>query len=124
MITVKRFNNNSADWDSFVPSANNGTIFHTRRFLGYHPEDRFSDHSLEFYKKGKLISVLPAAEIKSEDKFQLVSHPGASLGSFVVPEDLSFADTLEIVAQLSEYAKANNFDSIRLTQPPTIYSRR
>ena len=71
-----------------------------------------------------MISVLPAAEIESEDKFQLVSHPGASMGSFVVPEDLSFADTLEIVAQLAEYAKANQFDSIRLTQPPTIYSRR
>ncbi len=124
MITVKRYINNAKDWDAFVSSANNGTIFHTRRFLSYHPEDRFSDHSLEFYKKEKLVSILPAAEVKSGDTFQLVSHPGASMGSFVVPEDLSFADSLEIVAQLTEYAKANKFDNIRLTQPPTIYSRR
>ena len=124
MITVKRFNNNSAAWDKFVSSANNGTLFHTRRFLSYHPEGRFNDHSLEFYKKEKLISVLPAAIIENESKQQLVSHPGASVGSFVVPEDLAFADALAVVAQLSEYAKTNNIDSIQLTQPPTIYSRR
>ena len=124
MITVKRFNNNSAAWDSFVSLANNGTLFHTRRFLSYHPEGRFNDHSLEFYKKGKLISILPAAIIANDGRRQLVSHPGASVGSFVVPEDLAFADALAMVEQLSEYAKANNFDGIRLTQPPTIYSRR
>ena len=124
MITVKRFNNNSAAWDSFVSSANNGTLFHTRRFLSYHPEGRFNDHSLEFYKKEKLISLLPAAIIENDGKRQLVSHPGASVGSFVVPEDLAFVDALAVVAQLSEYAKTNNIDSIRLTQPPTIYSRR
>lgn len=124
MITVKRFNNDSEGWDSFVSKANNGTIFHTRRFLGYHPEGRFKDHSLEFYKKEKLISVLPAAIIKNDGKEQLVSHPGASVGSFVVPEDLAFVDALEIVEQLTQYARIKNFNNICLTQPPTIYSRR
>ena len=100
MITVKRFNNNSSAWDNFVSSANNGTLFHTRRFLNYHHEGRFNDHSLEFYKKGKLVGVFPAALIESGDQRQLVSHPGASVGSFVVPEDLAFADALEMVEQL------------------------
>jgi len=124
MITVKRFNNNSSAWDNFVSSANNGTLFHTRRFLNYHHEGRFNDHSLEFYKKGKLVGVFPAALIETGNKRQLVSHPGASVGSFVVPEDLAFADALEMVEQLVDYSKRENLDGIKLTQTPTIYSKR
>ncbi len=124
MITVKQFDNNSSAWDNFVPSANNGTLFHTRRFLSYHPEGRFNDHSLEFYKKGKLVGVFPAAIVETENGRTLVSHPGASVGSFVVPEDLAFADAMEMVNQLVEYSKRENFDRIKLTQTPTIYSKR
>ncbi len=124
MITVKRINNNSPAWDNFVFSANNGTLFHTRRFLNYHPEERFNDYSLEFYKKEKLVSVFPAAIIETESSRTLVSHPGASVGSFVVPEDLAFADALEMVERLIEYSKKEGFDGIKLTQPPTIYSKR
>ena len=124
MITVKQFDNNSSAWDNFVSSANNGTLFHTRRFLSYHPEGRFNDHSLEFYKKGKLVGVFPAAIVETENGRTLVSHPGASVGSFVVPEDLAFADAMEMVNQLVEYSKRENFDSIKLTQTPTIYSKR
>lgn len=124
MITVKRFNNNSPAWDNFISSANNGTLFHTRRFLNYHHEGRFNDHSLEFFKKGKLVGVFPAAIIETENSRILVSHPGASVGSFAVPEDLTFADALEMVEQLIEYSKSENFNGIKLTQPPTIYSKR
>ncbi len=124
MITLKRYNNNSVEWDSFVYSANNGTLFHTRKFLGYHPSDRFQDHSLVFLKKEKPISLLPAAEIIEDNKRWLVSHPGASVGSMVVNENLAFADALNIVEKLVHYAGSNGFNGIRLTQPPTIYSKR
>ncbi|GIS72345.1 MAG: hypothetical protein CM1200mP10_19220 [Candidatus Neomarinimicrobiota bacterium] len=72
-----------------VWQANNGTIFHTRKFLAYHPQDRFIDHSLIFCKKNKPYVLLPAAEVINVQDKMLISHPGASMGSFVVPEDLS-----------------------------------
>ena len=69
MIKVKNFlKNNYLAWDSFVRSANNGTIFHLQEFLNYHPEDRFKDNSLEFYKNNKLLSVFPAADIFKDGK--------------------------------------------------------
>ena len=52
-------------WDSFVKNANNGTLFHLRKFLSYHPKGRFVDHSIEFYKKNTLYSVFPAAELNN-----------------------------------------------------------
>ena len=111
-------------WDSFVKNANNGTLFHLRKFLSYHPEDRFVDHSIEVYKKNILFSVFPAAESNINGKNLLVSHPGLTVGSFVVPERISISDSLELIRVLINYAKKNKFDGIRLTIPPVFYQNR
>ena len=124
-ITVRKYKQSDFEaWDKFVDQSNNGTLFHSRRFLGYHPKNRFNDHSLIFKKKEKVIGVLPAAVIVEDGKKILVSHPGTSVGSCTVPEDLSFSDALRIVEKLSSYCVGNNFCKIRITQPPLIYSRR
>ena len=35
----------------------------------------------------------------------LISHPGATVGSFALPENLSIADAFELANKLIEYAK-------------------
>ena len=108
-------------WDDFVSNCNNGTIFHLRAFLSYHPKGRFKDHSLIVTKKGKWFSVFPAAEEIVNNKKYLVSHPGTSIGSFVLPDILSISDSLELAKLLSSYAKENMFDAIRIKIPPILY---
>ena len=125
MLTIKRHSkNNKLMWDTFVDHANNGTMFHLRRFLSYHPEGRFVDHSLEFYKKNTLFSVFPAAELNINGENLLVSHPGSTVGSFVFQEGISISDSLELVKILINYAKNNKFEGIRLTIPPIFYQNR
>tara|TARA_B100002052_G_scaffold234126_1_gene217262 strand:- start:2068 stop:3033 length:966 start_codon:yes stop_codon:yes gene_type:complete len=125
MITIKRHSKkNKFLWDSFVKNANNGTLFHLRRFLSYHPEDRFIDHSIEFYKKNTLFCVFPAAELNINGKNLLVSHPGSTVGSFVVPESVSISDSLELVQILIDYTKKNKLGGVRLTIPPIFYQNR
>ena len=125
MIKVKKFSkDNYLAWDSFVRNANNGTIFHLRKFLNYHSEERFKDNSIEFYKGNNLLSVFPAADIMKEGKRILVSHPGASYGSFITKEDLSIKDAIEIVEELKGYAIKEGFDGIQMTIPPSFYSNR
>ena len=59
-IDVYKFEeSNSSDWDEFVNNASNGTLFHTRKFISYHPQDRFQDHSIYFHNKGKYYAVFP-----------------------------------------------------------------
>lgn len=124
-MTIKQFKYSfDEQWDLMVLDANNGTLFHTRRFLSYHPPGRFTDHSLIFNKNNQPYILFPAAEKEIDGKRFLVSHPGTSYGSFIVPEDISFADSYDIVESLIEYAKSQNFKGIRLTPPPTIYNRR
>ena len=95
MFKIYRYTDSDRNlWDNFVPIGNNGTLFHLRSFLNYHPPGRFLDHSLLVEKKGKLFSVFPAAEKKIGDCNCLVSHPGSSIGSFIVPDNLSIAYSL------------------------------
>ena len=125
MFTLHQYiNQNESPWDKFVLSSNNGTLFHLRKFLNYHPQDRFQDHSILIEKKQKLFSVLPAAELIVDGKRILVSHPGSTIGSFVVPENLSIADAMSMSEALVSYLKENNFSGIRITLPPTLYQRR
>ena len=125
MFTIKKLSKtNYVAWDNFVNKANNGTLFHLRQFLSYHPDDRFIDHSIEFYKNDALFSVFPAAESFIKNKRFLVSHPGLTMGSFVTFENLSISNSMKLVETLVDYAAQNGFEGIRLTVPPLFYHNR
>ena len=88
MKVKKHHTTNVNTWEQFLIQENMGTIFHTRKFLSYHPNRRFLDHSLLFYKKNHLNAVFPAAEIKKQDKKILISHPGVSFGGFATKKNI------------------------------------
>lgn len=73
-------------WDEFVSEKSvNGTFLQTRRFLNYHPEGRFIDHSYMVYdEKGNLIAVVPACEELIEGKHVLYSHKGSTFGGLII----------------------------------------
>ena len=111
-------------WDDFVWSANNGTIFHTRRFLSYHPDDRFVDSSLIFTKKDRILALLPAVDFNDAGQRLLISHRGASYGGFVIRDTLSIREAFQLVESLLDFAREQGFNGIDLTPPPQIYLRR
>ena len=124
-MEIKLYNDDlKKEWEDFVWSANNGTIFHTRKFLSYHPKDRFIDRSLMFFKKGKCIALLPAVDFSNNGERTLFSHRGASYGSFVVNDTLPIKDAFEIVDAFLKYVKSVGFDAVDITPPPQIYMRR
>tara|TARA_B110000444_G_scaffold260960_1_gene310173 strand:- start:2403 stop:3371 length:969 start_codon:yes stop_codon:yes gene_type:complete len=125
MLKIRKFKlSDNKLWEDFITSSNNGTLFHYRKFLNYHPDDRFEDHSLLIFKKNKLISVFPASIINVNKQKKLISHPGLSVGSLVSLENLSFSDSIEIVKSLVSYSKLNGFSDIQITIPPIIYQKR
>jgi hypothetical protein len=111
-------------WDNFVWQSNNGTLFHTRAFLAYHPPQRFNDDSLLFFKEGRLLAVLPAATRAGDTTRILRSHPGASFGSFVVEAGLSLRDAERLVTHFLAYCHERGYAGAEVTLPPQIYLRR
>ncbi len=124
MLKTERFKENDADWwDEYIRQADNGTIFNTRRFLSYHPPDRFTDHSLIFKSKNKVRAVFPAIELMMDKDRVLYSHRGASFGGFIY-RDLGIREAFDLIETLKKYAKDHGFSRIMITLPPIVYMKK
>ena len=68
-ITIRKYKQSDKnEWDDFIHSSSNGTIFHMQSFLSYHIDRQFKDHSLIFEKRGTIIAVFPAAKVTMDKK--------------------------------------------------------
>ncbi len=110
------------EWDDFVRNSKNGTIFHLRKFLKYHPAGRFEDASLRIARNGELVSVFPAALVEKKGELIFQSHPGASFGGLVVSENLMLRDVINITGKLISHAENIHSRRLLLTIPPDYYS--
>ena len=68
----------SAEWNEFVERSKNGTFLFHRSYMDYHA-DRFTDHSLMVWNKGRLSALLPA----NEHDGTLYSHQGLTYGGLI-----------------------------------------
>jgi hypothetical protein len=107
------------EWEAFVKSANNGTVFHRLAFLDYHRPERFVFHHLMFYEGDSLVALLPA----SLSGGVLTSPAGASFGGFVVAPRLALQTADHIVKALLAYGRDSGIAEIVLTPPMQVYSR-
>lgn len=112
------------DWDRFVADSRNGTFFHTRRFLHYHPPERFADVSLMFEDGGNLCAVLAAAAIEEGGQRWLVAHPGASYGGLVLSPKFGMEETGEVLRALRAHARERGFHGIRFLRLTPLSVRR
>ncbi len=111
-------------WDYFITHSDNGTIFHQRKFLGYHDAEKFEDSSLLFYDRDKIFAAFPSAIIEKEGKRVLYSHPGASYGGFVIGDKIGLEETNEMVKLMLNKASNLKCNSIIITQTPSYYFRK
>ena len=80
--------------------SNNGNLFHTRKFLSYHPQEKFVDASILLRKNKKIVAVV-AANL-TEDSF--FSHGGTSCGGPILGVNrCGVGDAREIVKAVNSY---------------------
>ena len=109
-------------WDRFVmEEAQNGTFLQTRRFLSYHPPERFADASLLVTRKNKeLLAVVPAARCEAEGELRFRSHPGSTFGGPVLSKRVTQAkQLLEIIDALDAY-NAERYAACELKITPQL----
>ncbi len=103
-------------WNTFLPTTTNGTLLLHRDFLGYHAE-KFTDCSLLFYRKQKLIALLPA----NRAGCTLYSHQGMSYGGLLVRPGIRTADVLHCWLALAAYCQREGILEVVYTPVPTYY---
>ena len=105
-------------WDAFVSASRNGTFLLERGFMDYHA-DRFTDHSLLFYRDERLIALLPAEEHEGI----LNSHGGLTYGGFIVGTSSTAVSTLKCFEALKKYLQeAPQLHTLRYSPPPAFYT--
>ncbi|MCM1082972.1 MAG: peptidoglycan bridge formation glycyltransferase FemA/FemB family protein [Clostridium sp.] len=115
-----------SQWDNFVLKESiNGTFLQTRRFIQYHPKDRFTDHSLVIYKGNTIVACVLACELEEAEGKRFFSHKGTTYGGIVVsPNVYNTRNSSMIIDMLEEYLKSEGFYSIYLKMTPSIFSRK
>ncbi len=108
-----------SQWDTLVRESKNGTFLHCRDFIEYHGS-RFTDHSLLFFEKGKLLSVIPGHI--QENTFY--THAGLTYGGFVLPASIHSTQVLDMFSLLVRYLKEQNIKKVIYKAIPHIYHRQ
>jgi len=103
-------------WNDFVTRSKNGVFLFYRDYMEYH-SDRFRDHSLLFFKNGKLIGLLPA-NIKGDT---LQSHEGLTFGGIISGYDMKVPIMMEIFERLVTHCKEEGIKKIVYKAIPYIY---
>lgn len=103
-------------WDEFIRNAKNATFLFERDFMDYHA-DRFTDHSLMVFKKGKLVTVLPA----NIQENTLHSHQGLTYGGLVLGKRTNFEETVIIFTRLLKFLESQGVTTLNLKLLPNIY---
>lgn len=117
MITIKRYSIEQKNlWDAFVDASKNGTFMLKRGYMDYHA-DRFSDHSLLFYRDEELVALLPASQHDDE----LRSHGGLTYGGMITNRKMTVQLMLSLFESLKEYMQENSIARILYKRVPSIY---
>ncbi len=105
-----------SSWDNFVSKSKNGIFLFHRDYMEYH-SNRFRDNSLIFFKKGKVVGLLPA----NINNATLHSHAGLTFGGIIYTFDMSTTLMMEIFKNLIGYCKEQGIRKIMYKAIPHIY---
>lgn len=103
-------------WNEFLGRAKNPLFMFHRDYMEYH-NDRFTDHSLMFYRRGELTALFPANE--KDDMLQ--SHGGLTCGGLIVDTKFRQHTADDCMCGLLEYANREGFKSVLYKTIPHIY---
>lgn len=126
-LTIERYQDSMAkEWDKFVfGSSANGTFLQSRRFLSYHPAERFVDFSLVIRKGQEIVAVVPACSREGENGAEFVSHAGSTFGGIVVsPKYLAISKAISLVGLVDEWLKEAGFCVSTLKQTADFFCRK
>lgn len=111
-------------WDQFVrDESRNGGIFQERKFLAYHPKDRFKDCSLLFHMDNRLFGILPAARVIGADgSDEVISHPGSTAGGLVFHRTAILREVLAMLESAISLYRADGAKRLEFRLAEPIFS--
>ena len=102
------------EWDTFIyERAVNGTFLQTRKFLSYHPKDRFRDCSVIVKRKGMIVAVCPACESFENGTKVFMSHGGSTYGGLIISSSIyKIEKMIQLIRDMENFLKSAGFFKI------------
>ena len=117
MFEIERYTLAKKDvWDQFVRQSKNGTFLFLRDYMDYH-SDRFADHSIMAWHKGRPYAVLPA----NIDGDTLHSHQGLTYGGWLMGRQATVEGMCSIFKQMGDIARQSGIRQMTYKAIPWIY---
>ncbi len=113
---IRYTSNEKKQWNDFLDNSRFDTFLFYREFMDYHA-DRFVDCSFLFFRKHKLIALIPG-NISDQIYY---SHQGLTFGGLISSRELTMKDTLQFFEQLKNYLKEIGISEIIYKPVPLIY---
>lgn len=111
-------------WDQFVfEQALNGTFLQSKRFLNYHPKERFEDASyLVFDEKGHLAALCPGCKCLENELQIFYSHKGSTFGGIIIDsKNYEIEKIINIIEALQEQLIKDSYQKVILKITPDIF---
>lgn len=119
MFEIRRYTAADHDaWNDYVGRARNATFLFYREYMDYHA-DRFRDHSLMFYKAGRLYAVMPAHAVGEI----FCTHRGLTYGGLLMDEGVTTANVLTLFEELNDELRREGFRRVLYRAIPWVYHR-
>ncbi len=109
-------------WNRLVDNSKNGTFLFNRSFMDYHAH-RFTDASVLFEQKGKVVAVFPA-NWNAEERI-VCSHGGLTYGGLILSPEVTTVQVMQMCTLLCRhYAEEYGAHTLIYKPIPYIYSLR
>jgi len=119
-MEIRRYTPDDAQrWNQFVAESKNGTFLLDRRYMDYH-SDRFHDHSLMVFRRGKLYALLPG----NVDGDTFFSHQGLTYGGLIMNEKATAADVIQVFKSLNDLLRSEGLRRVVYKPTPWIYHQQ
>lgn len=119
MIEIVRYTSDRIiEWDAFVGQSKNATFLFYRGYMDYH-SNRFKDHSVMFYEKGRLCAILPAND---DGQGGFWSHRGLTYGGLLMNNRCKAAHVCEMMTVLNDYLRTQGFTHVVYKHIPWVYT--
>lgn len=113
------------EWDRYIDSSVNGTIFHKRKFLSYHKDKFAGKEKYLVIENGTSLYAQICMTIEEENGKKIAKSPyGASYGGFVFQTIPTYTRGREIVGLFMEYLRQEGVDICILTNPIAACSEK
>ncbi len=113
------------EWDKFIlEKSMNGTFLQTRKFINYHPKDRFKDASICIRKGNELVGAVLGCEIVEDGIKTFFAHKGTTFGGISIAKNIYSATYIdELISGLLSFLKENGFKKVFIKMVPNIYQK-